>query len=197
MIMHNEPMKRTLLALLLVAPVALTGCQTLHSINPFHHHAPEYNAAQQERPLEVPPGLDQPPTAEALTIPGADANGATGAASTELAASSGFAGNTLSLADTPDSAYRRVGLALERGAIGQVTAHDDAAHTYQIAVDTVVTKKSEGGFIHRLFHHAQNERVQGTVTISVEPSGSGSVVSAQGDRDAVSRIMLALQQRLK
>lgn len=196
MIVHNAPMKRTTLALLLLTSVALSGCQTLQSINPFHHREPAYNGAQQERPLEVPPGLDQPPTAEALAIPGSNAGGTTGGAVPEMA-SSGFGGNSLALSDTPDSAYRRVGLALERGAIGQVTGHDDAAHTYQIVVDTVVSKKSEGGFFHRMFHRAKNERVKGTVTISISPSGSGSVVSAQGDRDAVSRIMLALQQRLK
>lgn len=197
MIVHNAPMKRTTLALLLLAPVALSGCQTLKSVNPFHHREPAYNAAQQERPLEVPPGLDQPPTTEALTIPASGAAGATDDAVPGMVSSSGFAGNSLTLSDTPDSAYHRVGLAIERGAIGQITAHDDAAHSYQLAVDTVVTKKAEGGFFHRMFHHSGNERVQGTVTISIAASGSGSVVSAQGDRDAVSRVMLALQQRLK
>lgn len=196
MIVHNAPMKLTPIALLLLASVALSGCQTLHSINPFHHRAPDYAAARQEQPLEVPPGMDQPATADALAIPGADGAGPTAAANYE-APSSGFVGNTLTLSDTPDNAYRRVGLALGRTGVGQVTGHDDAAHSYQLAVDTVVTKKAEGGFFHRMFHSSKNERVQGTVTITVSASGSGSVVTGQGDRDAVSRVMLALQQRLQ
>jgi uncharacterized lipoprotein len=204
--MHNAPMKRTLISLLLIASVALAGCQTIKAHNPFRHKEPAYKSAQQEQPLEVPPGMDQPPTAEALAIPeagnGAQSSAATPSATGEPPAAqtgvSGAAvsGNTLALPDTPDSVYHRVGLALARGEAGQVTASDDAAHTYQVAVDTVVTKKSEGGFFHRIFHHSQNETVKGTVTVSVAPSGSGSVVTASGDADAAARVMAVLQQRL-
>ena len=202
--MHNAPMKRTLIPLLLIASVALAGCQTIKAHNPFRHKEPAYKAAQQEHPLEVPPGIDQPPTTEALAIPEAG-NGTQAGAPPEAGAppvaqtgASGAtsSGNSLTLPDTPDSVYHRVGLALARGDAGQVTAHDDAAHTYQIAVDTVVTRKAEGGFFHRMFHHGKSETVKGAVTISVAPSGTGSVVSAQGDADAAARVMTVLQQRL-
>ena len=206
--MHNAPMKRLTLTLLLLAPIVLAGCQTIKAHNPFRHKEPAYKTAQQEQPLEVPPGMDQPPTTEALAIPEAG-NGAQSAtaAPTEAgappAAQPGAApgaassGNTLSLPDTPDSVYHRVGLALARGGAGQVTAHDDAAHTYQVAVDTTVTQKPEGGFLHRMFHHAKTETVKGTVTISVAPSGTGSVVTASGDPDAAARVMSVLEQRLQ
>lgn len=204
--MHNAPMKRTLIPLLLIASVALAGCQTIKAHNPFRHKEPAYKSAQQEQPLEVPPGMDQPPTAEALAIPDAGdgahpamaAPSATGAPPVSQAGVAGatLSGNSLTLPDTPDSVYHRVGLALARGDAGQVTASDDSAHTYQVAVDTVVTKKSEGGFFHRLFHHSQNETVKGAVTVSVTPSGSGSVVTASGDADAAARVMTVLQQRL-
>ncbi len=207
--MHNDPMKRTAL-LILLAPLALVGCQTIKAHNPFRHRMPDYQAAQQEQPLEVPPGMDQPPTAEALTIPNAGAPGeaaqAAGAAAQEpappaaAAAAEGggtLTGNSLSLTDTPDSAYRRVGLALERGGVGSVTAHDDAAHTYQVAVDTVVTQQPGGGFFHRMFHHAKSETVTGNVTVSIVPQGSGSLVQAQGNPDAVARVLAVIQQRLQ
>ena len=201
--MHNAPMKRTLIPLLLIASVALAGCQTIKSHNPFRHKEPAYKAAQQEQPLEVPPGMDQPPTTEALAIPQAGNGSQAGTAAPSetgtpamAQASSGTSGTSLTLPDTPDSVYRRVGLALARGDAGQVTAHDDAAHTYQVAVDTVVTRKAEGGFFHRMFHHGKSETVKGAVTISVAPSGTGSVVSAQGDPDAAARVMTVLQQRL-
>jgi len=204
--MHNAPMKRILIPLLLIASVALAGCQTIKAHNPFRHKEPAYKAAQQEQPLEVPPGMEQPPTTEALAIPEAG-NGSqaapaapseTGAPPAAQAGVSGatVSGNSLTLPDTPDSVYHRVGLALARGDAGQVTAHDDAAHTYQVAVDTVVTRKAEGGFFHRMFHHRKSETVKGTVTVSVAPSGTGSVVTASGDADAAARVMAGLQQRL-
>ncbi|MDE2053707.1 MAG: hypothetical protein KGI62_03365 [Xanthomonadaceae bacterium] len=198
-------MKRTLIPLLLIASVALAGCQTIKSHNPFRHKEPAYKTAQQEQPLEVPPGMDQPPTTEALAIPEAG-NGSQSAtaASPESAgappaaqAGGGVNGTSLTLPDTPDSVYHRVGLALARGDAGQVTAHDDTAHTYQVAVNTVVTKKPEGGFLHRMFHHSKSETVQGTVTVSVAASGTGSVVSAQGNPDAAARVIAVLQQRLQ
>lgn len=202
MIMHNAPMKRTALVLLLAA-LTLGGC----SLNPFRHKAPVYGTAQQERPLEVPPGMDRPPTSDALAIPSAGSGaapsaaqpGATAppAAEAMSTAPADVGGTSLTLSDTPDSAYHRVGLALERGEVGKVTASDDAAHTYQVAVNTVVTKKSEGGFFHRMFHHSKSETVTGNVTVSVAPHDSGSVVEATGNPDAAARVMALLQQRLQ
>ena len=187
----------------------LSGCQTIREHNPFRHREPDYKSAQQEQPLEVPPGLDQPPSSEALTVPDAGGgsssvpvtvNGQPESAPAETPAGSPAApvisGNTLTLADDPDNAYRRVGLALERGGVGTVSAHDDSAHTYQIAVNSVVEVKSQGNFLHRIFHHDHNETVTGTVTVGIAPSGSGSVVNVQGDPDAVERVLNVLQQRL-
>jgi uncharacterized lipoprotein len=212
MIMHNAPMKRLILTLLLLTPIALAGCQTIKAHNPFRHKEPPYKSAQQERPLEVPPGMDQPATSDALAIPDAGTGTAsapgtapapgtmppaeTAAPPSGAAGVAGAASNSLALSDTPASAYHRVGLALSRSDVGQVTAHDDSALTYQVAVDTVVTKKSEGGFFHRIFHRSRSENVQGAVTVSVTPSGAGSMVSAQGNPDAVARVMGVLQQRL-
>lgn len=211
--MHNAPMKKLTLTLLLLAPIALTGCQTIKAHNPFRHKEPPYKSAQQERPLEVPPGMDQPATTEALAIPeaGTGAASASGTATTTPSESvappsagaaaagvtAGTAGsNGLTLTDTPASAYHRVGLALSRSDVGQVTAHDDNALTYQVAVDSVVTQKPEGGFFHRIFHRNHSETVKGTVTVSITPSGTGSVVSAQGDPGAATRVLNVLQQRL-
>ncbi len=205
MIMHNAPMKKIILASLLLAPIALTGCQTLRAHNPFRHKEPAYKTAQQERPLEVPPGMDQPPTTEALAIPdagsaaagsGASGTGTPAMAGGESAVPVATGSSSLTLADTPDSVYRRVGLALARGDVGQVSARDDADHRYQVTVDTVVTQRPQGGFFHRLFHRSHNETVKGTVTVSVAPSGTGSVVSAQGDPEAAQRVIALLQQRL-
>lgn len=202
MIVHNAPMKKLALTLLLLAPIALTGCQTIKAHNPFRHKAPAYQAAQQEQPLEVPPGMTLPPSNDALTIPGAAANAGTSPAMTGAppAVATGATGPTgstsLALTDTPASAYHRVGLALARGDVGQVTAHDDAAMSYELAVASTVKVKSEGGFIHRLFHRSRTETVQGNVTVRVAPAGTGSVVEASGNADAAARVIAVLNQRL-
>jgi uncharacterized lipoprotein len=204
MIMHNAPMKRPLLLpLLVLATLTLAGCQTIKAHNPFRHTEPDYKTAQQERPLEMPPGMDAPPSTDALMIPdsGSAAPGVaaqSGSDAAPAATAPASTGNSLTLTDAPDSVYHRVGLALSRGDVGAVTAHDDTAHTYDVAVDSVVVaKKSEGGFFHRLFHRNHNETVKGTVTVSVEPSGAGSVVTAQGNADAVARVIGMLQQSLQ
>jgi len=196
-------------AALACALLGLSGCQTIRAHNPFRHREPDYKSAQQEQPLEVPPGLDQPPTSEALTVPEAGGgssnipvtvNGQPEDAPAETPAGAPatavISGNSLSLVDDPDSAYRRVGLALERGGVGTVSAHDDSAHTYQIAVNSVVEVKSQGNFLHRIFHHDHNETVTGTVNVTIAASGTGSVVNVQGDPDAVERVLNVLQQRL-
>ncbi|HKU79081.1 MAG TPA: hypothetical protein VJQ42_04500, partial [Rhodanobacteraceae bacterium] len=135
-------MKRLTLTLLLLAPIALTGCQTIKAHNPFRHKEPAYKSAQQERPLEVPPGMDQPATSDALAIPDAGTGTAsapgtvppsgTAAPPSESTGIAGTASNALTLSDTPASAYHRVGLALSRSDVGQLTAHDDSALTYQV-----------------------------------------------------------------
>jgi len=211
--MDNATMKKSQLALsiaLASSLMLLSACQTIRSHNPFRHREPDYKAAQQANPLEVPPGLDNPPNSEALTIPEAggptimvngrtvsSGNAASGQAAPPTAV---VTGNGLTLADTPDGAYRRVGLALERGGVGTISARDDASHTYQVAVNSMVTTQPEekGGFFHRLFHRNRSETrsVTGTVTVSVAPSGGGSVVNVQGDQDAVQRVLGVLQQRL-
>ena len=122
--------------------------------------------------------------------------GATAEAPAAAPPTAEVSGNTLTLADNPDNAYRRVGLALERGGVGTISGHDDSAHTYQVAVNSVVEVKSQGNFLHRIFHHSHNETITGTVNIGIAPSGSGSVVSVQGDQEAVERVLSVLQQRL-
>lgn len=212
--MENATMNKTRLALslgLVGALTLLSACQTIRSHNPFRHHEADYKSAQQANPLEVPPGLDTPPNSEALAIPQAGGPqivvngqvvGSAGAAPVGESAppTAVVSGNGLVLADDPASAYHRVGLALERGGIGTISARDDNALSYQLAVDTTVTTQPEekGGFFHRLFHrsHSETRTVTGTVTVSVAPSGSGSVVNVQGDQEAVKRVLVMLQQRL-
>ncbi len=192
-------MKKSSLAVALPALVLsglmLSGCGMFRS-----HKA--WDTAKQESPLEIPPGLDRPSTTEALVIPppGANqpsANGAT-ASSPSMSATitDGFV-----LTDSVDSAYRRVGQALEQGKIGQVGAHDDAAHAYTVTVMAAASSGKKPGFFGRMFGKGKKSDATGAtphdVTVTVSPSGqSGSEVRAQGDAAAFAKTVDALRSRL-
>ncbi|SEV98834.1 hypothetical protein [Luteibacter sp. 329MFSha] len=194
-------MKKTSYALvvpaLLLSVLVVSGCGAFRSKK-------DWERAQQEAPLEIPPGLDTPSTSAALVIPDVG-SGAAGGASTAPAAapvSDGFV-----LADDADAAYRRIGELLSVGDLGKVTAHDDATHTYQLAVNR---GKPEGrpGLFRRMFGGGKNapqdagngsSATQGgthAVVLTINASGTGSEVRAQGDADGVRRVIDALKSRL-
>jgi uncharacterized lipoprotein len=172
-----------------MSALMLSGCGM------FRSHK-EWDKAQQEAPLEIPPGLDTPSTSAALVIPEPGA----GAPATSEAApvSDGFVTD-----GDVDSVYRKVGETLGAGDLGQVAAHDDTAHTYQVAVSNVAAAKKRG-FIKRIFTRDKSEdsTSQGSarnarqVTITVNPSGAGSEVRAQGDNDAVRKVIDSLKSRM-
>lgn len=70
----------------------------------------KYQDSPQNQPLEVPPGLDLPNTAAAITVPEVSANVRAAAPATAVPAAGGVASFTV--ADTVDSAWRRIGIAL-------------------------------------------------------------------------------------
>ncbi|HEX7111653.1 MAG TPA: hypothetical protein VF216_04360 [Mizugakiibacter sp.] len=180
-------MKKLLVATAFGA-LLLSGCSL------FHHKDNAWEHAVEERPLEVPPDLDTPPTSAQLVVPPAGDNAATpGATGTPPGA---IAGDSLSLTDDVDNAYRRVGLALERSGVGTVAAHDDAAHSYQVAVQTTVVHEKTGGFFHRLFSRKKKETISGTVNVTVSAEASGSKVQLEGERNAVQQVLAALKARL-
>jgi uncharacterized lipoprotein len=86
----------TLLSCLLGA----SGCSWLRGASP-------YEQSPESRPLEVPPDLSLPNTTQAMRIPSGAV--APAAASTATAAAAAFV-----LSDSKASAWRRVGVALER-----------------------------------------------------------------------------------
>ena len=176
-------MKKLLIAAALVT-LTLSGCSLFHRKSDA-----AWKNAQQERPLEVPPPLDLPPSAAAMTIPNA------GTTPGGVATAS-----SLSLKDTVDNTYRRVGLALERGGVGSVTAHDDAAHTYSVAVQMQVAEPPPQGFFKRLFSmfsRARTHTVSGTVNVAVQAQGtSASVIELTGEPAAVQQVLALLKSRL-
>lgn len=186
-------MKKLLIAAALVT-LTLSGCSL------FHRKDDAWKNAQQERPLEVPPPLDLPPSAAAMTIPDAGTATAGTVSTMPEAAGSAAASSRLSLNDTVDNTYRRVGLALERGGIGTVTAHDAAAHTYSVAVQMQVAAPPPQGFFKRLFSvfsRTRTRTVSGTVNVAVQAQGtSASVIELTGEPAAVQQVLALLKSRL-
>ncbi|WP_374601527.1 hypothetical protein [Arenimonas sp.] len=112
-----------MVATLAVAVLASSGCSWVRS--KWGNEA-EYQASRQNQPLEVPPGLDVPSTAGAITIPAASPSApraavATGVPSaTEAQTVAGI--DAFTLADSVASSWRRIGIALgkiEGASIGE------------------------------------------------------------------------------
>jgi uncharacterized lipoprotein len=194
-------MKKTSYALvvpaLILSALLVSGCGAFRSTK-------AWQKAQQESPLEIPPGMDTPSTSAALVIPevGSGAAAANAAATNAAPVSDGFV-----LADDVETAYRRIGEQLSQGDLGSVVAHDDTNHTYQIAAKPG-RPEAKPGLFRRMFGggSAPNQdakdapaSAQGgshTVVLTINPSGTGSEIRAQGDADGVRRVVDALKSRM-
>lgn len=202
---------KTLLTALALSTLMLSGCGMFRS-----HHA--WKQAKQENPLQIPPGLDRPATTDALTIPPPPAGGTQAAPTqaTETQAANKPAltpGSTrMHLSDDVDTAFKRVGLALQRGDLGSVTGQDAATHTYHLSVDTRPALGESQGFLQKHFSNLQknpdnsqaaegsalnNNNGSVTVTLKVSPaSGGGSTVAASGDPQQAAHVISVLSGRL-
>jgi uncharacterized lipoprotein len=191
------------LPLLAVSALALSGCGM------FRSHK-QWETAKQESPLEIPPGLDTPATSAALVIPPPGANNPTANGATAPSGDSvGTITDAFVVSDSVDSTYQKVGQALQAGDIGQVSAHDDAAHTYTLTVNspaTAVPVKKPGMF-GRLFGRGKNQNDEAVpggdkpasheVQLVIATSGSNaSEVRAQGVPGAVAKVIDALKAKL-
>ncbi|WEN14337.1 hypothetical protein PY254_13990 [Rhodanobacter sp. AS-Z3] len=194
-------MKKTSLLLALPA-VALSGL-LLSGCGAFRSHK-AWDTALQEAPLEIPPTLDRPSTTEALVIPPPGANLPTSSGATARTGSmNGQISDGFVLASNVDEVYRKVGQALEGGAMGELVAHDDTAHSYTLNVSDAVVQQKKKGFFSRMFGHDKNSSLQAPaagsrqVQVSVNTSGStGSEVRATGNPAVVSKVVDLLKARL-
>ncbi|KJV37018.1 hypothetical protein [Luteibacter yeojuensis] len=190
-------MKKTSYALvvpaLLMSVLVVSGCGAFRSTK-------QWEKAKQEAPLEIPPGMDTPSTSAALVIPDAGSGAAAAGGASAAPVSDGFI-----LTDAPDAAYRRIGETLAAGDVGTVTAHDDDTHTYQITA-TAGAPEDHRGFFKRMFGGKNPDADQAgsagpggnkrSVVLTVNPSGTGSEIRAQGDANGVRRVIDALKSRL-
>ncbi|NCT67368.1 MAG: hypothetical protein GXC76_06960 [Rhodanobacteraceae bacterium] len=204
-------MKRTIFALLAVTASLLAGCGSL-----LHKRQDTgYLKSVQERPLEVPPDLTMPNSSAALTIPAVGATTAPAATAGTAPADAtpsalpppapgvALAGAGLQVADTVDSTWTRVGLALERSGAATILGRDEAAHAY--TVETTGQAASEAGWFKRAITLGRaggktTAKVQLTVRVSADGADK-STVNVEGGSDAASQdaartLLAALRERL-
>ena len=194
-------MKKT--SLLLAVPAVLLSSLLISGCGMFRSHK-AWDKAQQESPLEIPPGMSRPSTSDALVIPPPGANQPTASGATAGSGTvSGQVSDGFVLADSVDNAYRRVGQALENGSLGKLVSHDDTAHTYTLVAADATQGAKKPGIFSRLFGRNKTDSVSapaGTehqVQISVGSSGSNaSEVRAQGNAAAVGKVIDSLKSRL-
>lgn len=209
------------LAISLTAACFLSGCGWFHS----HKNNDEYKTSVQERPLEVPPDLDKPNTTGALTIPAAgtaaaapvagDASAAPAAAAATSAAPGEapaaavapaapavLSGEALHIADSVDSTWNRIGLALERSGAATILARDEAGRSYDVQTTGQVTSKP-GWFkkVVTLGMAKGTTTSQVRLTLRVTAEGDGSKVAVEGASDQASKdsaqaLLATLKQRM-
>jgi len=194
-------MKKTSLLVALPA-VALSGL-LLTGCGMFRSHK-AWDTAQQESPLEIPPSLDRPSTSEALVIPPPGANQPTAnGATARVGNAEGQITDGFVVADSVANAYQRVGQLLEGGSLGQLSGHDDAAHSYTLNVSAAAAQPKKRGFFGRMFGRHKDAAASGSgtashqVQISINGSGSNaSELRAEGNAAAVAKVIDALKSHM-
>lgn len=102
----NVSLSRAVVAGLLLAVVATSGCSWFRKGNKLYAEAPE------NRPLEVPPDLDQPRTDGAMAVPAAGATASGLAATRPTQAAPAAVANGFTLSGNRDDNFTKVGEAL-------------------------------------------------------------------------------------
>lgn len=180
--------------------LTLGGCSTLVD-RPI-----AYQEARETPPLEVPEDLVRPAANPALQIPAvagvapAVDSAPPSVGNTVAVARAGLpraANAVLSLADEPGSAWRRVGIALERSGCCKVVAKDEAGMAYQVQLNGAAPKP---GFFKRIFG---GSAPASTMTLKVASADSGATVSVVDEAgelrrdDAAMTVLGVVESRLR
>jgi uncharacterized lipoprotein len=198
----------------------LSGCGFIH--RHFDRKDDSYKKSVNERPLEVPPDLDTPNSSGALVVPAAGSGGAstapaavseapataaptTSGAPPAVAAPAGavaIGGDSLGVADSVESTWSRVGLALERSGAAKILGRDEANRTYTVQTTGQTTAKP--GWFKRVVTLGMaggKTTAQVQLTVRVSADGNTSKVGVEGatdeaSQDAARALLATLRQRL-
>lgn len=209
-----------LLPITLLAAVLLAGCGFMREH--FGRKDPAYQLAPEVRPLEIPPDLHAPNDSSALSIPAvgtapARAPAATAAqtvvaappaasgtaASAPVAPGVTIADGNLRVADTPENTWRRVGLAIERSGVANITTRDEEGRAYAV-LTTGSAPAADGSWLTRALSFGRSSKggvANVPLTVRVSADGNASRVSIEGATDEASRkaaraVLAALRKRL-
>ncbi len=213
--MKRHLLVRCSLPMLFGATALLAGCSWFH-----HDRVDYYKGAPETRPLEVPPDLDAPSTSKSLVVPGATAATQSAASTSASAASTSSAppaaasvtadANELHVADSVDSTWQRVGLALDRSQLGKVTGKDESARSYTFEFQGTIEAAAPAPEHHwytRVLHPFGGDKpkthsVTSALRVNVSDDNGGARVSVSGNADdtsaqaAAHRLLEALRERL-
>jgi uncharacterized lipoprotein len=161
---------------MMVAATCLGACSM------FSSHPDYYSKAVETRPLEVPPDLDTPPSANELVVP----NTGPGAASAARSTPAVPAGTELHVDGGVQETWERVGSVLQRSKIGSVGKRDEAAHAYTFDFDAEVEAQNSGEshWYSAVLHHlgfGEGEHIKHVVTVRVSDDNGGSRISVDGN----------------
>lgn len=158
-----------------------------------------YRDSGSQSALQVPDDLDRPVTDDTLRIPepapARDIRSGGVAATQDGQASSlrsGLDADSLTVADTPASAWRRAGLAMARMKDNvEVLESDEQGLRYRVEITG--TQPTQG-MIRRLFRREQV--IRETLEIQFEPVVEGTRIKAVGGGDKGRALLRRLQERL-
>jgi outer membrane protein assembly factor BamC len=191
-------------SLSLLVVLAVAGCGAI-SLPKIESDKIDYKSAQQLPPLEVPPDLAAPATDDRYAIPGAPgtAPADSAAATSPVTLIKGDAGNSmLSVKDSFDRAWRRVGLAIDRSGIN-IEDRDRSKGIYRVRYADAEAPKDEGFFSKWLSLGKTSKPEDKHYQILVTEKEGGSTVSvlgADGNLDkseAASRMLALLYEQMK
>lgn len=166
-----------------VALVAAATC--LGACSTFSSHPDYYTKAAEARPLEVPPDLDSPPTANELVVPNTGAGAAAAAAAGASGASHVAVSADLHVDGNVQDTWKSVGSVLQRSKIGAISARDEASHSYTFDFDAEVEAQgSDSHWYSSVLHHlgfGGGEHIKHAVTVRVSDDNGGSRISIDGN----------------
>lgn len=186
------------------AMAGLSGCSW------FHHKSEAYTTAAESRPLEVPPDLDSPPSANELLVPPAGSGPGTPAAGMASAPPTAAAATAptptppsheLRVADHVADTWTKIGPALDRAKIGKISSRDESVHTYVFDFDAPIPKpEAERHWYTAVVNHlgfGEGDPVKSRLFIQVLDDGSGQslvgVAGPPGDKAGTAASLRVLQ----
>lgn len=177
---------RVLAIVLLTLPL-LAACRLMPEPRPVHVGAPDGVT------LRIPEGLDTPVREDAMRVPRVAAARSEldpavlarppAALAVNVGGLPEFAGSSYPIADELDSAWRRVGLAVERAPQLTVLRRDEAQRRIEVELEPEVLPRPASGFLGRIFGRDQVMlNVQPPVWVRVREDGAGSLVEVVDER---------------